>query len=106
MYFCSMSFDVIKSLHIIFVVCWFAGTTVVTKPKDSSTHCPKKTVTTNNTAVKALAQRLTERRARTEQPAGDLLRERRSCSSEITEAELVTPKALQDGARGDPQHIK
>lgn len=25
MYFCSMSFDVIKSLHIIFVVCWFAG---------------------------------------------------------------------------------
>ena len=61
---------------------------------------------TNNTAVKALAQRLTERRARTEQPAGDLLRERRSCSSEITEAELVTPKALQDGARGDPQHIK
>ena len=25
MYFCNMSFDIIKSLHIIFVVCWFAG---------------------------------------------------------------------------------
>ena len=25
MYFCIMSFDVLKSLHIIFVVCWFAG---------------------------------------------------------------------------------
>ena len=25
MYFCNMSFDVLKSLHIIFVVCWFAG---------------------------------------------------------------------------------
>lgn len=24
-YFCPMSIDVIKSLHIIFVVCWFAG---------------------------------------------------------------------------------
>jgi len=25
MYFCTMSFDIVKSLHIIFVVCWFAG---------------------------------------------------------------------------------
>ena len=25
MYFCDMTFDVLKSLHIIFVVSWFAG---------------------------------------------------------------------------------
>ena len=25
MYFCRMSFDTLKALHIIFVVCWFAG---------------------------------------------------------------------------------
>ena len=48
---------------------------------------------TNNIAVKALAQRLTERRARTEQPAGDLLREG------FREDEVVAPKALQDGKR-------